>query len=325
MIIDFHTHTFPDKIAASAVDKLKHLSHSAPFTDGTDVSLTASMDKAGVDVSVILPVATSARQVRNINDAAAELNRRQGWYGRDAGDGGNAGNTGDTVGGGNTGNSVGGGNAGNGAGNARRLFSFGCIHPDTDGWEDELERIADAGLAGVKIHPPYQETDLDDPRYLRIIRRADELGLVTVTHAGFDIGLPQERRCTPLMARHVFEELGPVRLVLAHMGGWKVWEQVCEQLADTPAMLDTSFSTGKIAPLDDGHYKDEELKLLDPAEFVNMVKLFGADRLLFGTDSPWSGQSESIEWIKELPLADREKQDVLGGNACRLLPLLSER
>ena len=36
MVIDIHTHTFPDKIAAGAIAKLQASSHTIPFTDGTN-------------------------------------------------------------------------------------------------------------------------------------------------------------------------------------------------------------------------------------------------------------------------------------------------
>ena len=74
MIIDFHTHTFPDAIAAAAVDKLQAASHTKPFSDGTVSGLRASMATAGIDASVVLPVATSPRQVSHINDNAIRVN-----------------------------------------------------------------------------------------------------------------------------------------------------------------------------------------------------------------------------------------------------------
>ena len=73
MIIDFHTHTFPPKIAASTLEKLSAMSHTLPFTDGTPEGLRASMGEAGVDLSVVLPVATAPRQVEHINDSSAAI------------------------------------------------------------------------------------------------------------------------------------------------------------------------------------------------------------------------------------------------------------
>ena len=59
MIIDIHTHTFPDEIAARTLEKLQHMSHTRAFTDGTVDGLKASMEAAGVDRSLVLPVATN--------------------------------------------------------------------------------------------------------------------------------------------------------------------------------------------------------------------------------------------------------------------------
>ena len=280
MVIDFHTHTFPDSIAVSTLQKLSGVSHSAPFTDGTAAGLAGSMAAAGVDLSIVLPVATSPRQVARINESAARNNEHTAETG---------------------------------------LFSFGCIHPDCENWREELDRIAALGLKGVKLHPVYQGVDLDDPRYLRILTRAGELGLIAVTHAGVDIGYPDAANCLPAVVRRAVEQAGPVTLVVAHMGGWKRWAEAAELLADLPVYLDTSFSTGSIAPLDDGHYAPEELPLLQEEEFVQMVRRFGPERILFGTDSPWSGQRESVEWVRALPLPPEEKEAILGGNARRLL------
>ena len=58
---------------------------------------------------------------------------------------------------------------------------------------------------------------------------------------------------------------------------------------------------------------------LDTAQFMEFVKIFGAEKILFGTDSPWTSQKTSIEFIKNLPLSDDDKDKILGGNAQRLL------
>ena len=267
MIIDIHTHTFPDKIAAATLDKLKHLSHTIPFTDGTAAGLAASMARAGVDRSVVMPVATSPRQVPHVNDASARMNELGAQTG---------------------------------------LLSFGCMHPDFDGWKEELARVRDLGLKGIKLHPQYQDTDFDDPRYLRILDRCGELGLVVLTHAGLDIGMPGKDNCAPEMVLRALDQVGPVKLVLAHMGGWRQWDRVEALLPGTGVYLDTSFSLGEITPLDDGHYRPGDLPLLDEAAFLRMVRRFGPDRILFGTDSPWDDQETALARLRALPLETSE-------------------
>ena len=158
-------------------------------------------------------------------------------------------------------------------------------------------------------------------RYLRILERAGELGLIIVTHAGDDIGFPGVVRCSPAMIARACRQVGRVPLVLAHMGGWKNWDEVMELLPDTGVYLDTAFSLGRITPLTPDAYTPQELQLLDAAVFCNMVRRFGSERVLFGTDSPWTDQAASVAQIEALPLTRAEKDEILGGNAQRLLGL----
>ena len=70
MIIDFHTHAFPEKIAAKAIGKLADAAGLFPHTDGTVTSLRALMRRDGVDLAVLLPIATNPASQRHINDYA---------------------------------------------------------------------------------------------------------------------------------------------------------------------------------------------------------------------------------------------------------------
>lgn len=285
MTIDFHTHAFPQRIAASTLQKLSAASHTLPFTDGTESGLRTSMADAGVDMSVVLPVATAPRQVEHINDSSAAICERAGETGQS-------------------------GCAG--------LISFGCMHPDYEGWRGELARIKSLGLKGIKLHPVYQGADFDDIRTLRILDRAGELGLIVVTHAGLDVGFPGVVRCSPEMVRNAVRQVGPVKLVLAHMGGWRCWDKVLELLPELPVYIDTSFSVGRMTPAD-SYYSEDELELLDSGRFMELVRAFGPDRVLFGSDSPWSSQSASLEWLRAQPLAPDELEGILGGNGRKLL------
>ncbi len=75
MLIDFHTHCFPNVLAPRALEKLSFASGGLqPHTDGTLAGLRASMKENGVDVSVVLNIATNARQQSSVNDFAASLN-----------------------------------------------------------------------------------------------------------------------------------------------------------------------------------------------------------------------------------------------------------
>ncbi len=272
MIIDFHTHTFPDKIAEDAVNKLKFKANIVAHSDGTALGLKESMKTAQIDISVVMPVATNPQKVQHINDISAELTNREG------------------------------------------LIYFGCIHPDTENAAAEIRRIAGLGLRGIKIHPVYQDVDIDDIRYLRILDAAASEGLIVLMHAGDDIGFPGVVRCSPEMTRRAIDKIGNLKLVAAHMGGWQNWDKVADYLADTSVYLDTAFTLGTVMNLD-----KTTRELMDPEAFCTLVRIFGAERVLFGTDSPWADQKTALAEFKATALTNDEKQKILCDNAKALL------
>lgn len=263
MVIDFHTHIFPDKIAAKTIEHLEKVGGIRAATDGTLNGLLSSMERCGVDLSVILPVATKPSQFENIQSFAKSINEQY----------------------------------------PGKLLSFGGIHPDCADYKKELDTIKELGLPGIKLHPDYQGVMIDDIRFMRIIEYASELGLIILTHAGVDIGLPEQVHCPPKKMRKVLDEIKPEKMVLAHMGGWSLWDEVYEYLAGENVWLDTAFIYD---------YMSKE-------QFMRVVKKHGSDKILFATDSPWSDMAKGINWIKGLSLPQSVEENILSGNAKRLL------
>ena len=263
MIIDFHTHIFPDKIAARSIEALSQVSGVKAATDGTLNGLLASMDRSGVDLSVIMPVVTKPSQFESVNTFAAKVNEQY----------------------------------------AGRLLSFGGIHPDSEDYKAELNRIKELGLPGIKLHPDYQGVMIDDVRYMKIIEYANELDLVILVHAGIDIGLPEPVHCPPDKARKVLDTIKPQKLILAHMGGWKQWDEVYEYLAGEQVYLDTAFSFD---------YMEQEM-------FMKLWEKHDKDKILFATDSPWSDARRDMDVVNTLPLTVQEKEAIFSGNAKKLL------
>ena len=275
MIIDFHTHTFPDKIAARAIEKLEGFGNIYACTDGTSAGLLSSMEKAGIDISVDLPVATAERQVVSINDGV--IKKREAFSGKG-------------------------------------IFTFGAMHPDFEDWKSELRRLKENGIPGFKLHPDYQGVYFDDKRIKDIVYEASALDLIAVTHAGVDIGVEPPVRATPDRVLSVVKEVRPKKLVLAHMGGWQLWDEVAEVLTEAEVYVDTSFV---LAP----HYRrsGEEVFMLEESKFVSLVRKFGADRVLFGTDSPWADQSVYVERIKSCGFTEEELEKITSKNALDFL------
>lgn len=263
MVIDFHTHIFPDKIAAKTIEHLAQVGGITAATDGTLSGLLSSMERCGVDLSVILPVATKPSQFESIQSFAKSINEQY----------------------------------------PGRLISFGGIHPDCEDYKKKLDIIKKMGFKGIKIHPDYQGVMIDDIRFMRIIEYASELELIVVTHAGIDIGLPNPVHCPPKKMRKVLDEIKPKKMVLAHLGGWSQWDEVYEYLAGEDVFLDTAFI-----------YND-----ITGEQFLKILEKHGSDKILFATDSPWSDMGKGVDWIRKLSLPQSVEEDILSGNAKRLL------
>lgn len=267
MIIDFHTHIFPNFVAERAISGIAESSNLIPYTNGTQDGLLNSMKESGVDVSVILPVATRPQQFETINTFAANINEK---YEHAKG---------------------------------LKLISFGGIHPDSTNYKEELREIVKLGLKGIKLHPYYQNTKIDDIKYMRLIDYASELGLMISVHAGLDVGYPNQANCTVDGAKKVIDEVKPEKFILAHYGGFGFWDEVEEKLAGENVYLDTGFIFHEI--------KKEQ--------FLSILRKHGSDKILFASDSPWGGQKETLEAIESFRLSEIEKKNLLYENARKLL------
>ncbi len=280
MIIDFHTHTFPTQISSKVLAKLSRLSHTQYFTDGSVPGLLASMQDAGVAYSVNLPVMTNKEQVEKVNTAL--IADQEALF-------------------------------------RQGIITFGGMHPDYPDYKTELLRLKECHIPGIKIHPAYQGTDIDDIRFMRIIDFASELGLIVLTHAGIDIGIYDRNYTSVRQILTLIEKIHPPKLVLAHMGNWARWDDVERDLTGAPVWFDTAFAIGAITPDKAGSGTPYLSHNLSEEAFVRIVRKHGANKILFATDSPWESQKDYIARIESMPLAKSEKEQIFSKNAQKLL------
>jgi predicted TIM-barrel fold metal-dependent hydrolase len=261
-IVDTHTHAFPAFLAAKALDFLSEKSGTTPLRDGTVESLLASMDRAGVEASVVCSIATEPRQFEGILTWSRQIA-------------------------------------------SPRIIPFPSIHPDAPALQEEIGRIAAGGFKGIKLHPEYQGFHIDDDSLAPLYDSLEREGLIVLFHAGYDIGFPDSDRSAPARIANLQKSFPELRVVASHLGGYRRWEESLEHLVGTGVYLDTSYVMG--------HISDELLQAI----------LLGhrADRLLFGSDTPWMGQRESIDWIRNLGLPPEREELLFGGNAAALLGL----
>lgn len=268
MIIDFHGHIFPERIAEHAVKGMENNGVVRAHISGTRRGLRTSMRENGIDYTVLLPVATKPSQFESLNAYAKK------YHGKDG------------------------------------MIYFGGIHPKSENIKEELRLLKTFEFPGIKLHPDYQDTYFDDPKYIDLIAYAAELNFIITVHAGMDDAYPEDIHCRPEQVITVLERLQKMgaktpKLVLAHMGGYGCWDEVENLLVGKNLYLDTSYTVGEMT--DD--------------QFLRIVRKHGADKILFGTDSPWKDQKKEVESIQKLSLTEEEKEKILGRNAIELLNL----
>ena len=259
MIIDVHTHVFPDHVAGDTVPAMAAEAGIEPAGKGTASDLLASMDTTGVSVSWLQPVATRPEQVEKIN--AWGEKKRTG-----------------------------------------RLVYFGAVHPDSPDLGGLMRDLSKRGFPGVKLHPEYQKFQPLDERLFPLYEAASEERMIILYHAGIDIGIPT-LNSVPGQFASLIERFPDLILILAHMGGFRQWDDVIEHLAGRPIYYDTSYI-----------FRDLPIE-----EFAPLVKKLGTDRVVFGTDYPWASHREGLDYVRAAGLAPEHLDRILGSNAQRVM------
>lgn len=259
MIVDVHTHIFPDSVAVNAVPKLAQEAGIKESLDGRWCSLLDSMNQHGIDACWLQPVATKPKQVDSINQWMMDIR-------------------------------------------SDRCVTFGAFHPGYADLPSLIRRLAQNGFPGIKIHPEYHEISPLHESLFPMYEAVIEANRIILFHAGLDIGIPTINS-SPAQFAELSERFPDLVMILAHMGGFKQWEEVRKHLVGRNVFLDTSYS----------------LDFLSDEEFVALVRSHGIEQILFGTDSPWADQGKELEHLRQLPFTPEELQKICGSNADALL------
>jgi uncharacterized protein len=184
-----------------------------------------------------------------------------------------------------------------------RIVPFCSIHPDDPEVLAHITQIRQEGFRGIKMHPFYQNFYLDEPRMMPLYERMSREGLMLVMHCGYDIAFPEERRADPAQILKITRLFPELKFIATHMGSWNQWDEVAEILAGEDIYIEISFA----------------LELLEPAKAKSILLSHRQDRLLFGTDSPWTDQANALRLLRELELPAERLESMLGKNAENLL------
>ncbi len=258
-VVDFHVHAFADKIAVKATENLVRYYSMPAISNGTFDVIYKKAILADIDKMVIHAVATKPTQVEDINTYVKK--------------------TVDTA--------------------PERLIGFGAMHRDFDNYKEEIKRIKELGLRGIKLHNDFQGFNIDDDKMMFVYEEIVKNDLPILFHMG-DRNVDSS---SPKRLARVLDKMPEMRAVAAHMGGVFMWDLAEEYLVGRDVYFDTSSALFEIG--------DER--------FLRLLRAHGSDKVLFGTDYPLSDYELEFSYFDRLNLTKEETENVFYKNAYRFL------
>lgn len=258
--IDFHAHAFPDGLAAKTIPFLEEEGNVKAFLNGTIADLLRSMDRAGIEKSLICSIATKPKQFHSILEWSRAIR-------------------------------------------TERIVPLPSIHPKATDLVEQLHIISEEGFIGIKLHPYYQDFFIDEDKLDKMYQSLVDNDLLVVMHTGFDIAFPRMELCDPSRVLKVVEKFPDLRLITTHLGAWDQWEEVRELLIGKPIYMELSYA----------------LDFLDPVVARDMILKHPEDYILFGSDSPWSDQMNTLKLLRDLDLPPDLFAKITSTNARKLL------
>ena len=179
------------------------------------------------------------------------------------------------------------------------FFGFGTLHADFEDKISECERIKELNLCGLKLHPDTQCFYIDDEKMFEVYDFLSQNNMPLLVHTGdyrYDFSHPRR-------FKRVLENFPKLTAIGAHFGGWSMFDLAYEYLADMNCYVDTSSSYFML-----GMKRAKEL-----------IRLYGAERVLFGSDFPMWNSANELELFYSMKLNDDENELILHKNAERIL------
>lgn len=262
-----HTHTYPDVIAQRACDNLCSFYEFAVEGNGTYSGLEIEARENNVEGFLVFSVATNAKQVEKVNTSMAQVAELSRSHGF-------------------------------------KTIGFAGMHQDYPDFETEIQRCVSLGLKGVKMHPDIQLIDIDDKKLYPLYEILIKYNMPLYLHMGD--ARPMYRYSEPGKLVNILREFPALRVVAAHMGGYKAWGDAEILL---PGYDNLVFDLSSV------------LEYITVEHAERLIHKFGSDRVMFGSDYPVTSIKHEIEMFMRLNLTEKEREDILWNNAARYFEL----
>ena len=170
-----------------------------------------------------------------------------------------------------------------------RFIGFGTIHAGMENIADEAQYIMDKKLKGIKMHPDTQAFDIDDPRLFPAYEEIQ--GKLPVI---FHMGDVRYQYSHPARLRKLLGLFPHLQVIAAHFGGYSMYETAYELLHDQDCIFDVSSS----------------MMFMEEGIAEKYINMYGAERMVFGTDYPLWNPVEETKRFLELKLTDEQFEQI---------------
>lgn len=182
------------------------------------------------------------------------------------------------------------------------MTGLGTLHPESTDIEGDVDLLLELGLKGVKLHPDIQGFKVDDYRCLKIYELCEKKGIPVLLHTGdtrYDFSNPN--RVKPILDTYT-----DLTVIGAHLGGWSMWDRAVDDLKGYKNFyVDCSSS----------------LYAISPKKATEVIRAYGADRVMFATDYPMWSPKQELERFYALDLSKAEQEQILYKTAEKLFKL----
>ena len=258
-IVDIHVHVYPEHLSKKVVERLENRYDIKFVARPCLEDLLKSMKSSRISHSIIQPVSTSIGQVKPINDWLVDVVKKY----------------------------------------SSKIGAFGTVYPGMSNYRKEIEKIKLGGLSGIKMHPNFQKffphEEIMSPIYQELIKN----DLWVLFHSGYEIA-PIEKIYAEIDSFLILRDKFPkLKIILAHMGGYKVWDEVEDKIIGKEFYLDLSYTMGFLS--------SDRIKLF--------IDKHGPDKIFFGSDFPVAPVKEQVDSFFRLELGKEIEDKILYLNA----------
>lgn len=264
-IIDAHAHIYPQKIAEKATEAIGNFYNlKMEIEAGTSERLIIEGKKAGVSKYIVHSCATKPSQVRSINEfIKGEIDKHKEFIG------------------------------------------FMTLHQGLTEEEiaEEIKWCKENGFKGIKLHPDFQQFDIDGTDAEKFYNVLNFLGIEfpILLHMG-------DKRygySKPFRLRNVAKKYPKLNFIGAHFGGYNCWDEVDVYTGLNNVYFDTSSS----------------LDFIGSEKALFLIKKFGVEKFFFGADFPMWKVEDEVRRFMKIKLTDDEREKILSKNVKNLLSI----